>query len=51
MTDKREWFDTFQPIKLGHHAIQIANNSQIWVQGRGNIKIDTIIDGSIIGDI
>jgi hypothetical protein len=51
MTDRREWFDTFQPIKPGHYAVQIANNSQIWVQSRGNIKIDTVIDGSIIEDV
>ena len=39
MTDRREWFSTFQFIPEGRHAVQIADNTHIWVTGKGNIKI------------
>jgi hypothetical protein len=44
MTDKLEWFDTFTPIPEGRHAVQIADNTQIWVLGRGSIQIIATID-------
>ena len=55
MTDHREWFSDFIPIPDGTHAIQIADDTCIWVNGKGNIKILLDIDGrpvkSILQDV
>jgi hypothetical protein len=45
MTDRREWFDDFEAISLGLHAIQIADDTKIWTRGRGSIRINALIDG------
>jgi hypothetical protein len=45
MTDRREWFDTFESIPLGLHAVQIADDTKIWVRGRGSICIQALVDG------
>ena len=45
MTDRHEWFDTFELIPIGLHAIHIADDTKIWTQGRGSIRIKALVDG------
>jgi hypothetical protein len=45
MSDKKEWFRDFTPIPEGVHAVQIADDTKLWVRGRGNIVINRLVNG------
>ena len=45
MTNKLEWFTSFTPLPEGLHMVQIANNTKLWVRGKGDILIQCLVDG------
>ena len=45
MTDRLEWFSNFRSIHDGVHTVQIANDTKLWVRGKGDIQIRCLIDG------
>lgn len=45
MTNRREWFETFQPINKGEMAITLGNGQVVYVAGHGNIRVESIIRG------
>ena len=45
MTDRIEWFSTFQSIPEGMHTVQTADDTKLWVRGKGNIRINCLVDG------
>ena len=45
MTDRLEWFSNFQPLPEGIHTVQIADDTKLWVCGKGDIEIWCFIEG------
>lgn len=45
MTNRREWFTTFNSIDEGVWPVIVADNKTIWVKGRGDIKIIRHVNG------
>ena len=45
MTDRIKWFSTLQPISEGMHTIQMADDTKLWVRGKGDIQINCFVDG------
>lgn len=45
MTDHRDWFSTFTPIPKGHWSVVVADDQNIWVQGKGDIEITRTVNG------
>ena len=45
MTDQLDWFSNFQPFPEGIHTVQIADDTKLWIRGKGDIKIRCLVDG------
>ena len=45
MTDRLDWFSDFQSIPKGVHTVQTADDTKLWVRGKGNIHISCLVDG------
>lgn len=45
MTNRREWFETFEPINKGEMTITLGNGQVVYAAGRGNIRIESIVKG------
>ena len=45
MTDHRDWFSTFTPISKGTWSVAVADDRNIWVQGKGDIEITRTVNG------
>ena len=45
MTDRFEWFSTFNEILEGLLTVQITDDTKIWVCGKGDIHISCLVDG------
>ena len=55
MTNRREWFTTFNSIDEGFWPVIVSGNKTIWVKGRGVIKIIRLVNGrqliGILGNV
>ena len=44
MMDTFEWFSAFNEIPEGLHTVQIADDTKLWVRGKGDIHISCLVD-------
>ena len=47
MTDQRKWVSTFQEVPNGSQVVQIVDDTQLWMRGCGNIKINRVLNGKL----